>query len=219
MNANKGTDGECEGMSIEKKPYIVGLTGGIASGKTTATDYLQTLGACVVDADVESRALTAPGGDALPAIREMFGDEVFHEDGTLDRRALGKLVFDDVGSRRALEGIMHPMVQRHMLEKVNAAARAGEKIVFLSVPLLYETGMDALCDETWVLTLDHDVQVCRLMARNNLDREAAEKRIASQMSSEDRVARGDEIIRTGRQIAQTQQELSSLYRDLRRRVQ
>ena len=207
-----------EFMHTDKKPYIVGLTGGIACGKTAATDHLQSLGAFIVDADVESRALTAPGGEALPAIREKFGDGVFNEDGTLDRRALGRIVFDDVNCRHALEAIIHPMVQRRMLAANHEAAKAGEKIVFWSVPLLYETGMDAVCDETWVLTVDHETQLKRLMARDSLDQASAEKRIASQMSGEERASRGNVVIRTGRPIEQTRQELTSLYRDLKKRV-
>lgn len=205
-------------MNSDKKPYIVGLTGGIACGKTAATDHLQALGACVVDADVESRALTAPGGEALPAIREQFGDDVFHEDGTLDRKALGRIVFDDVNCRHALEAIIHPMVQRRMLNATQRAGQAGEKIVFWSVPLLYETGMDAVCDETWVLIVDHETQLKRLMARDSLDQAAAEKRIASQMSHEERAGKGNVVVRTGRSIEQTRQELASLYRDLKKRV-
>lgn len=204
-------------MNTDKKPYIVGITGGIACGKTTATDHLQSLGALVLDADVESRAVTAPGGIALPAIREQFGDGVFREDGTLDRHALGRIVFADIDQRHALEGIIHPMVQHKMLSDLQEAGRAGEKIVFLSVPLLYETGMDALCDETWVLTLDHEMQVKRLMERDSMDQEAAERRIASQMAAEEREAKANVIIRTNRTIEQTHSELSALYRDLKKR--
>lgn len=205
-------------MSMDKRPYIVGLTGGIASGKTAATDYLQSLGAVVVDADEESRAVTAEGGEALPVIRDTFGDGVFREDGTLDRAALGGIVFSDADKRRALEGIIHPMVQRRTLNAIHDAGRRGEKIVFLSVPLLFETGMDALCSETWVVCVDQETQIKRLMARDRLDRNAALKRIASQMSSEERMARANVVIRTGRPIEQTRSELNALYRDLKKRV-
>lgn len=205
-------------MNTDFKPYVVGITGGIACGKTTATDHLASLGACVIDADVESRAVTAPGGDALPAIRERFGDEVFHEDGTLDRHALGRIVFADINSRHALEAIIHPMVQRRMLNLMHEAGRAGEKIVFLSVPLLFETGMDALCDETWVLSLDRETQIRRLMARDSMDMEAAVRRIDSQMSCEEREAKANVVIRTTRTIEQTRQELTGEYRDLKRRL-
>lgn len=205
-------------MNTDNKPYIVGITGGIACGKTTATDHLQSLGAMVLDADVESRAVTAPNGIALPAIRETFGDEVFHEDGTLDRHALGRIVFADIEKRRALEGIIHPMIQRKMMADLQEAGRKGELIVFLSVPLLYETGMDALCDETWVLTLDREMQIMRLMERDGIDLEAAIRRIDSQMKPEERIAKANVVIRTGRSIEQTRAELSALYRDLKKRI-
>ena len=204
-------------MSTDRKPYIVGITGGIACGKTTATDHLQSLGAIVLDADVESRAVTAPDGMALPAIREQFGDEVFNEDGTLDRHALGRIVFADIEKRHALEAIIHPMIQHKMLADLQEAGRAGEKIVFLSVPLLYETGMDALCDETWVLMLDRETQIKRLMERDSIDLDAAEKRIDSQMDAEERASKANVVIRTGRSIEQTRSELSALYRDLKKR--
>ena len=205
-------------MSTEKKPYIVGITGGIASGKTTATDYLQSLGATVLDADVESREVTAPGGRALPAIRAYFGDGVFCEDGTLDRRALGHIVFSDIAHRHALEAIIHPMIQHKMLSDINEAGRKGEKIIFLSVPLLYETGMDALCDETWVLSLDREMQLKRLMERDSIDYEAAVRRVNSQMSNEERNAQATVVIKTSRTVEQTRAELAALYKDLKKRL-
>lgn len=207
-----------EFMSTDRKPYVVGITGGIACGKTTATEHLQSLGALVLDADVESRALTAPQGPALPAIREKFGDEVFFEDGTLNRQALGRIVFADIEQRHALEAIIHPMVQHKMLSDMQEAGKNGETVVFLSVPLLYETGMDALCDETWVLHTDRDTQLERLMERDSMDRESAEKRIDSQMDPEERISKANVVIRTGRTIEQTRAELGSLYRDLKKRI-
>ncbi len=205
-------------MSIDKKAYIVGITGGIATGKTTATDHLQSLGALVLDADVESRACTAPNGPALPAIRAYFGDNVFHADGTLDRHALGRIVFADIEKRHALEAIIHPMVQRKILADIHEAGRRGERIIFLSVPLLYETGMDALCDETWVLTIDREMQIKRLMERDSITREAALRRIDSQMSGEERAAKGNVIIRTSRSVEQTRIDVAVLYRDLKKRL-
>ncbi len=207
-----------EFMSTDKKPYIVGITGGIACGKTTATEHLQSLGALVLDADIESRALTAPGGAALPAIRERFGDEVFNEDGTLNRQALGRLVFSDIEKRHALEAIMHPMIQHKMISDMQEAGRSGEVIVFLSVPLLYETGMDALCDETWVLSVDRETQIRRLNERDGMDEAEAEKRIDSQMDPEERNAKANVVIRSNRSIEQTRAELGSLYRDLKKRI-
>lgn len=197
----------------DRKPYIVGLTGGIASGKTTATDYLASLGACVLDADVESRALTAPGGEALPAIRAAFGDGVFRADGTLDRRALGDVVFSDAASRRRLEAIIHPLVKARMLRGAE-----GRDLVFFSVPLLFESGMDALCDETWALTVSRETQLARLMARDRLTGEEAERRVRSQLTGEERAARADVVISSEGTIQETREALAARYRELLGRV-
>ena len=199
------------------KPYVVGITGGIASGKTAATDFLEEQGALVLDADVESRALTAENGEALPMIREKFGDGVFNEDGTLNRRALGEIVFASEEQRHALEGILHPMIQHRIVQRIRQAGQNGVPFLFLSVPLLFETGMDALCDETWCLTLDPDEQLARLMERDGLTRSEAEARIASQMPLEEKERRASLIIRTNRSMDATRAELTSLLRDLIRR--
>ena len=199
------------------KPYVVGITGGIASGKTAATDFLEEQGALVLDADVESRALTAENGEALPMIREKFGDGVFNEDGTLNRRALGEIMFASEEQRHALEGILHPMIQHRIVQRIRQAGQNGVPFLFLSVPLLFETGMDALCDETWCLTLDPDEQLARLMERDGLTRSEAEARIASQMPLEEKERRASLIIRTNRSMDATRAELTSLLRDLIRR--
>ncbi len=199
------------------KPYVVGITGGIGSGKTAATDFLAEQGALVIDADVESRALTAENGDALPKIRETFGDAVFNEDGTLNRRALGEIVFNDEAQRRALEGILHPMVQHRMMQKIRQAGQDGVSFLFLSVPLLFETGMDALCDETWCLSLTPEEQLERVMERDHLSRSEALARIESQMPLEEKAARASLVIRTNRPIEATRLELAGLLRELRRR--
>ena len=195
--------------------YIIGLTGGIASGKTGASEYLGSLGLGVVDADVISRALTAPGGAALPAIRERFGDGVFTASGELDRRALGDIVFSDADRKKELEGIIHPMVQKQALEAIRDAA---EPIVVLSVPLLFETGMDVLCDEVWVMSVERDAQIMRVMARDRLTREQAIRRIESQMSQEARESRADVVIRTDRDVSETRSQLSALARDRLKRL-
>ncbi|NLG25194.1 MAG: dephospho-CoA kinase [Clostridiales bacterium] len=201
----------------QARPYIVGLTGGIASGKTAASEYLASLGALVIDADAISRHLTRDGGEALPAIRQRFGEGVM--DGqSLNRRALAALVFGSLAERRSLEAILHPMVQRETLGRIEQAGREGAKIVFLSVPLLFETGMDVLCDEVWLMALEHDEQLRRLMARDQLTCAQAESRIQSQMPLADKLARATHAVRTNRPIAQTRQELDAMYRDLKKRV-
>lgn len=193
------------------KPYIIGLTGGIGCGKSEAAQFLKSLGAAHVDADEISRALTGENGEALPEIRERFGDGAFREDGTLDRARMAEFIFSNEAARRALEGILHPLVQRTMLRQMDEAAERGDRIVILDVPLLFETGMDALCDECWTLYVDRETQIERVMARDGLDRDQAEARIDSQMSVEERNTRATRAINTDRPIERTQAELAALY--------
>lgn len=197
---------------LANKPYVIGLTGGIGCGKSEAAKFLSTLGAAHLDADAISHELTEAGGAALPEIRRVFGEAAFNEDGSLDRASLGKLVFGNEPARRALEGIIHPLVQREMLTRMDAAARAGASVVILDVPLLFETGMDALCDETWTLYLPREKQVARVVTRDGLTREAAEARVDSQMAAEKRNALATHAVNTDQPIERTRAELESLYR-------
>ena len=199
------------------KPYVVGITGGIGCGKTVATDFLEEQGALVLDADVESRALTAENGEALLPILETFGEGVFFEDGRLNRRALAELIFSDEAQRRALEGILHPMIQHRIMQRIRQAGQDGVPFLFLSVPLLFETGMDALCDETWCLSLDEEKQIERVMERDHLSRAEVMARINSQMPLAEKERRATVVIRTDRSIDATRAELNGLLRDLIKR--
>lgn len=196
------------------KTVIIGLTGGIGSGKSETARHLKSLGAVHVDADAISRSLTAPGGEALGPIRETFGDRVFLPDGTLDRRALGELVFSDTASRRALEGIIHPQVQRLVMQAVDKAREEGADAVLMDVPLLFETGMDALCDENWLITADREKRIERVMARDGLSREAVEARMNSQMSDEEKIRRATRIIKNDQSMEKLRNELTNLYNQL-----
>ena len=200
------------------KTYVVGITGGIGCGKSEAAKYLCSLGAKHIDADAISRSLTADGGAALPEIRRIFGDEVFLKDGSLNRRALGDVVFADPGAKRALEGIIHPLVQRRAMDEIEAANAEGVKVTVLDVPLLFETGMDVLCDECWAMSASPEVQLERVIARDNLTDEQAQARIDSQMSMEERNARAKRVINSDRPIEKTRAELASLYQQLLRRI-
>ena len=199
------------------KPYVVGITGGIGSGKTAATDFLEEQGALVLDADAESRALTSENGEALNPILDAFGEGVFTPDGLLDRRALAEIIFSDEAQRRTLEGILHPMIQHKIVQKIRQAGQDGVPFLFLSVPLLFETGMDALCDETWCLSLDENKQIERVIERDGLSRAEALARIRSQMPLEEKERRATVVIRTNRSIEATRAELSALLRDLVKR--
>ena len=200
------------------KTYVVGLTGGIGCGKSEAARYLCSLGAKHIDADAISRSLTAEGGSALPELRRIFGDGIFNDDGSLNRRALGDLVFSDVASKRALEGVIHPLVQRQVMDEIAAASAAGISVTVLDVPLLFETGMDVLCDETWTMSVPPEVQIQRVQARDGLSVEQAQARIASQLPMAERNARANRVINSDRPVERTQAELNQLYMQLLRRI-
>ena len=200
------------------RPYIIGLTGGIGTGKSEAAKFLASLGAVHLDADAISHELTEPGGEALEPIRAEFGEGVFREDGTLDRRALANITFSDPARKRALETILHPRIQRDIMRGIDRAAEEGAKVVILDVPLLFETGMDALCDETWVLSADPETQVARVMMRDRVEREQVEARIQNQMPAEEKEKLATQVIPTERPMEKTQAELASMYQQVLKRL-
>ena len=196
------------------KPYIVGLTGGIACGKSHVSRELRALGVPVMDADAISHGLTVPGGAALPAIREAFGDDIFDGE-TLNRKALGALVFSDDEKRRQLEGILHPLILQTMLQETAASYAT---IVAWDVPLLFETGLDQQCDEVWCVYITLGEQLKRVMRRDHLSQQAAQARIDSQMSMEEKKNRAAHRISTMGARADTRRHVRGLLRDLQRRL-
>ncbi len=173
---------------------IIGLTGGIASGKSTAARLLAEQGMPVIDADLLAREAVLPGSGALSAIISLFGSRMLLPDGTLDRGALGKVVFADPEARKQLEGIIHPEVRRLAKSKLQALQESGVPVVFYMAPLLIEAGADDLCDEIWVVDLDEESQLQRIMARDGMNCREARQRIAAQMPLAEKAARGDVVI-------------------------
>ena len=182
---------------------IIGLTGGIACGKSTIASLLKSMGASVVDADAINDQLTAPGGEALPGIRAAFGPGVFHPDGTLNRRALGAAIFGDAEKRARLDALMQPMILRRIREELERLERAGTEIAVLDMPLLYEVGLDKLCQRVWCVTLPRETQLARLMERDHFTREEAESRLRSQMDPAEKARRADVVIDTSGSIRYT----------------
>ena len=191
---------------------VIGLTGGIACGKSTISAALRDMGAVIIDGDVLSRELTAPGGPALPAIREHFGDGVFLPDGTLDRRALGAIVFGSDEERLCLDGIMQPMLRRMILDGIEQARFSGAEVCVLDMPLLYEAGLEALCDRIWCAWIPRETQLARLMARDGFTRDQAEARLHSQLPADEKAARADVVIDTSGTIEYTRDRLPALLR-------
>jgi dephospho-CoA kinase len=169
----------------------VGLTGGIGSGKSTVSARLAELGAVVVDYDLLAREAVEPGTPGLAAIRERFGDEVVGADGTLDRPALGAVVFADDAARRDLEAITHPAIRELAASRVAAAADA---VVVHDHPLLVEMGMAGACDVVVVVDVPADVQLRRLVEQRGMAEADARARLAAQTTRENRLAAADEVL-------------------------
>lgn len=189
----------------------IGLTGSIACGKSNVSATLAELGAYVIDGDLLSREVTAPGGMALPALRKTFGDGIFHPGGTLDRRALGSIVFGNEEALTRLNGIIHPMVIGLTKQRIEAARLAGAELCVLDMPLLYETGMESLCDRVWCVWLPRETQLQRLMDRDGFTRKEAEARLRSQLSADEKAARADVVIDTSGSIEYTKSMIPALY--------
>ncbi len=186
----------------------IGLTGSIACGKSTVSQYLRKLGYFVSDADAISRAMTAPGGEALPAIRQTFGDAVFDGD-VLNRRALGSVVFGDEAKREALNAILHPRIIARVQQELDLHGAPGT-LVFADVPLLYECAMEGGFDRVWVVSAQEETQLDRLMTRDGLTEAEAMARIRSQMPLAEKRRRADAVIHTDGPIPQTQRQIRRL---------
>lgn len=191
---------------------VIGLTGGIASGKSTASAYLRELGAVIVDADAISRASTRRGGAAFEAVCAAFGD-ILGADGEIDRRKLGGIVFADEDARRKLNSIVHPAVMAESRAQIENARASGVKVCILDVPLLFETGMEKLCDETWLIYVPREEQIRRMAERDGLDAAAAAARIDSQMPLEEKLKRADVAIDSSGTIEQTREKLHRLWEE------
>lgn len=195
---------------------VVGLTGGIASGKTTFAEALRARGAAVIDADALARAAVAPGAPALAEIARVFGSEVLASDGSLDRKKLGAVVFADTSARGRLEAITHPAVRAAMAAETARLAAAGHPLAFYDVPLLYEVGLDRDLDSVVVVWVPRAVQRARLEARDGLAPAEAEARLAAQLPIDEKAARADFVVENTGAPADLGPKADRLLADLRR---
>jgi dephospho-CoA kinase len=177
--------------------FIVGLTGGIGSGKSAAAERFAALGAAIVDTDVIARELTAPGGAGLAPIRAAFGEEVMAADGALDRAAMRRLVFADPAARARLEAILHPLIRAESETRCRSAA-ADFPYIVLVVPLLVESGgyrerVNRVC----VVDCPEEIRIARVMKRSGLARQEAEAILNAQAGRAERLAAADDVIENG----------------------
>ena len=193
--------------------YLVGITGGIACGKSNLTAALKRIGVPVVDADAISHSLTGEKGEALPFLREAFGDGIFDGE-TLNRKRLGQIVFSDPEKRERLNALLHPMILRKMREEIDQTPG----IVFMDVPLLFECGMDTWCNEVWCAYVPQKEQIARLRERDGITRKAALQKIRVQMSGLEKARRADRVIRTDGSTEESGRIVLSLYQQLKERL-
>ncbi|WP_153111755.1 dephospho-CoA kinase [Propionivibrio limicola] len=189
---------------------IIGLTGGIGSGKSTAADLFAMLGAKVVDTDGIAHELTAAGGAAMPEIIRTFGAGIAQADGSLDRAAMRRLCFSDPGAKRQLEAILHPMIRRESAARCQAADNAP--YVLLVVPLLVESGAyRAQTDRTVVVDCEESVQIERVMARSGLSADEVRAIMATQATRADRLAAADDVLTNNDGKAALQAQVERLH--------
>lgn len=189
---------------------LFGLTGGIASGKSTVCRWLVDAGIPVVDSDQVSREVVQPGSEGLAEIAQTFGAELIRADGSLDREALGRRIFPDAEARQKLNAILHPRIQALSAEKTLAFAQSGAPFVVLDIPLLFEVRDPKSFDAVIVVYVDADTQLQRLMARNSLSEAEARSRIASQMPLEEKRTRADKVIDNRGSLDETRAQTEAL---------
>ena len=187
---------------------VIGVTGGIGSGKTAATDHFKALGITVVDADLASRVVVEPGRPALQAIAEHFGADVIAEDGTLNRRALREIVFANPDERIWLERLTHPLIAQEILQQIQASQ---SPYTILASPLLLESSQSRLVQRVLVIDVPEELQIARTTSRDNTNAEGVKAIIAAQMKRQDRLAKADDIIVNDKSLAELYAAVEALH--------
>jgi dephospho-CoA kinase len=193
---------------------ILGVTGGIAAGKSMVTEVFRSLGAVVVSADELAREVVEPGSAALQQLIGRFGTGILREDGSLDRKALAALIFSDTEARLALNRIIHPAIAVLSEERLQALARQGEPLIIYEAPLLFEAGAEGRVDAVLVVTVEDKLQRQRLMDRDGISETEAKARIAAQMSQAEKAARADFVIDNSGTREETEARIRTLFQRL-----
>lgn len=173
---------------------ILGLTGGIATGKSLVSDYFKSQGYPVIDADQVSRQVVEVGSVGLSRVADHFGSHILLENGELDRKKLGQLIFSDSEKREKLNAILHPLIRSKILKQLDQLKKENHDLIILDLPLLFESDYEDQVDQVMVVHIDKDLQVKRLMKRNKLSQREALQRIHSQMSLEEKMKKAQILI-------------------------
>ncbi|PNZ67928.1 dephospho-CoA kinase [Staphylococcus croceilyticus] len=174
-------------------PKVIGLTGGIATGKSTVSELLSVYGFKIVDADIAARKAVAKGSKGLEQVKAQFGEEAITEEGEMDRKYMGELVFNHPEKRLELNKIVHPIVREIMEEEKREYLQQGHNVI-MDIPLLFENDLQDTVDEVWLVYTSESVQIERLMERNNLTAEDAKARVYSQISIDKKSRMADHVI-------------------------
>jgi dephospho-CoA kinase len=185
----------------------IGLTGGIASGKSTVTGMIRELGIPVIDADQVARDVVKVGEEAYAQIVATFGQDILQANGEIDRAKLGAIVFHNERERKKLNAIVHPAVRRRMMEEKEVYVQNGAKTIVLDIPLLFESELTHFIDKVIVVYVDDEVQLERLMKRNGFSKEEALARIRSQLPLREKVKKADAVINNNGTVEETKQQL------------
>ncbi|MBD8032281.1 dephospho-CoA kinase [Solibacillus sp. Sa1YVA6] len=189
---------------------IIGLTGSIASGKSTVAKMIQSYNLPIVDADQVARQVVEPGSPTLLKIAEVFGQDVISEDGTMDRAKVGSLIFHDESKRQQLNAIIHPAIREEMIRQRDEFISYGEKNVFMDIPLLFESKLEHFVEKIIVVSVTEGVQLERLMERNDLTEEDAKARIGTQIPVKDKEALADAVIYNNGSLEDTALQLQNI---------
>ena len=198
--------------------FVIGLTGGIGTGKSEVSRLLGELGAEVIQADKVAHEAYEPGTPGWREVVEAFGEGVLDADGRIDRKALGGIVFDDEQARERLNAIVHPIVRRLLEERIATLEREGTRVAVIEVPLLVEaikqqSRWTRLLDEIWVVTAPEDQAVARVRARSGLDEKAIMARIGSQATERERIEFADAVIDNGGSLEELRRQVTNLWRE------
>ena len=193
---------------------VLGVTGGIATGKSFVAAILGELGGIVVSADELARQAVAPGSEVLQGLIGRFGDGILAADGALDREKLGEIIFNDAAARADLNRLTHPAIARLSETRLRELRQAGHSLIVYESPLLFEAGAESRVDQVLVVTADLETQLQRLMARDDITRAEAQAKIAAQMPLAEKVARADYVIDNSGTPEQTRAEAKLMYREM-----
>ncbi|MCM3086412.1 dephospho-CoA kinase [Bhargavaea ginsengi] len=189
---------------------IIGLTGSIASGKSTVSKMLRERGFPIVDADLVARFVVEPGQPALEEIRQAFGDGVILEDGTMDRAAVGERIFNDPSERKKLNDIVHPAIRQEMLRQRDRHFENGARTVVMDIPLLFESRLQHYADKILVVSVSEETQLKRLMERDGFTEKDARARISSQLPISEKERGADAVIYNNGTIGESEKQLEQI---------